>query len=60
MIKRFFVATLLISTPLPSLIAARRPGEPLQPGFNLFSQQQDVQLGQEAAKQVLEKSQTGR
>ncbi len=57
MIKRFLVATLLISTPLPSLMAARRPGEALRPGFNLFSQQQDVQLGQEAAKQVLEKSQ---
>jgi len=32
--------------------AARNPGEPIQPGFNLFSRQQDVQLGQEAAAQV--------
>src|SRR4051812_35769539 len=47
---------LFYSMPLPSLVAARRPGEALRPGFNLFSQQQDVQLGQEAAKQVLEKS----
>jgi Zn-dependent protease with chaperone function len=31
---------------------ARQPGEPLKPGFNLFSKQQDVQLGQDAAKQV--------
>src|SRR5213083_455498 len=31
---------------------ARRPGEPLKPGFNLFSKEQDVQLGAEAAQQV--------
>lgn len=55
--KRLLIAALLISMPLPSLIAARRPGDPLSPGFNLFSQQQDVDLGQQAAKQVLEKSQ---
>jgi predicted Zn-dependent protease len=38
------------------LNAARRPGDSFRPGFNLFSQQQDIQLGQEAAKQVLEKA----
>jgi len=32
--------------------AARRPGEPLKPGFNLFSKEQDVQLGETNAKQV--------
>ncbi len=32
--------------------AARKPGEPIKPGFNLFSKQQDVQLGQQAAEQV--------
>jgi Zn-dependent protease with chaperone function len=42
--------------PMSRLNAARRPGDPFRPGFNLFSQQQDVQLGQEAAKQVLEKT----
>src|SRR3954469_4169072 len=35
--------------------AARRPGDPLKPGFNLFSKQDDVQIGQQNAKQVLEK-----
>jgi beta-barrel assembly-enhancing protease len=50
------IGILLFSMPLPSLVAARRPGEPLRPGFNLFSQQQDVQLGQEASKEVLAKS----
>ncbi len=34
----------------------RKPGEPLKPGFNLFSKEQDVQLGDEAAKEVLQKS----
>jgi predicted Zn-dependent protease len=32
--------------------AARRPGAPLKPGFNLFSREQDVQLGDANAKQV--------
>ena len=30
----------------------RQPGAPLKPGFNLFSRDQDVQLGREAAAQV--------
>src|SRR5260370_6986145 len=33
--------------------AARRPGEPLRPGFNLFSKEQDVQLGDANAKEVI-------
>ena len=36
---------------------ARRPGEPLRPGYNMFSKQQDVQLGQANAKKVLEQYQ---
>src|SRR5947207_15082795 len=34
--------------------AARKPGDPLKPGFNLFSRQDDVKVGQENAKQVLQ------
>jgi Peptidase family M48 len=34
--------------------AARKPGDPLKPGFNLFSKQDDLQIGQENAKQVLQ------
>src|SRR3954447_17080154 len=34
---------------------ARRPGDPLKPGFNLFSKQDDLQIGQENARQVLQK-----
>jgi predicted Zn-dependent protease len=32
--------------------SARRAGDPLRPGFNFFSKDQDVQLGQENAQQV--------
>jgi len=41
----------------PTLIAARTPGAPLRPGFNTFGREQDIQLGQEAAQQVRQKSQ---
>ena len=37
---------------LAAVCLARNPGDPLKPGFNLFSKQQDIQLGQEAAQQV--------
>ena len=37
--------------------AAREPGSELKPGFNMFSKSQDIQLGQEAAKQVREQYQ---
>jgi beta-barrel assembly-enhancing protease len=32
--------------------SSRQPGQPLKPGFNLFSAEQDVELGREAAQQV--------
>jgi beta-barrel assembly-enhancing protease len=47
LIRMALLASLTVTTGL-----ARRPGEPLRPGFNLFSKDQDVQLGAEAAKQV--------
>src|SRR5438105_601230 len=34
--------------------AARKAGDPLRPGFNLFSRQDDVKVGHENAKQVLQ------
>ena len=55
--RSFRIAALFLSVSHFTLLLARQPGEPLRPGFNLFSQQQDIQLGQEAAKQVLQKSQ---
>src|ERR1700674_2383740 len=36
---------------------ARRAGDPLKPGVNMFSKQQDIQLGQVAAEQVRQKYQ---
>src|SRR5215831_8640505 len=33
----------------------REPGEPFRQGFNLFSKDQDVQLGREAAQEVRQK-----
>lgn len=32
--------------------AAREPGEPLKPGFNMFSKEQDIQLGRELSRQI--------
>src|SRR5260370_22827219 len=44
------ILVLALALAMPTL--ARRPGEPIKPGFNLFSKQQDIQLGQQAAAQV--------
>jgi len=46
---------LLMTVIAATLCLARRPGDPLRPGFNLFSKQQDIELGQEAAAQVRQK-----
>lgn len=35
-----------------SLWAMRRPGDEIRPGFNLFSKEQDIQIGQQAAADV--------
>lgn len=40
-----------------TLLSAAPPPAPIRPGFNTFSKQQDIQLGQEAAQQVRQKSQ---
>ena len=34
-----------------------KPGEPLKPGFNLYSKQQDIEVGKEAAAQVRQRYQ---
>src|SRR5262245_60216334 len=48
--KRLLTIVMAVILAVPAL--ARKPGEPLKPGFNLFSKQQDVQLGQQAAAEV--------
>jgi len=32
--------------------AARKPGDPLQPGFNLYSLEDDIQIGQTASEEI--------
>src|SRR5580700_4895225 len=36
----------------PSARAMRRAGEEIKPGFNLFSKQQDIEIGRQAAAEV--------
>ena len=55
---RFFhslAATGLLLSCVTAYGFARKPGDPLKPGFNLFSKEQDAQLGTEAAKEVRKK-----
>jgi beta-barrel assembly-enhancing protease len=49
--QRFATLVLALSMAVPAC-AMRKPGEPLKPGFNLFSKQQDIQLGQQAAAEI--------
>ena len=51
--KRVF---LILALAIP-LAAARRPGAPLKPGWNIFSKQQDIQMGLEASKEIKTKQQ---
>ncbi len=44
------VALVLLATTVAC--ASRKTGQPPKPGFNLYSKQQDVKIGQEAAAQV--------
>ncbi len=54
MLRRKFIAGVLLSVLSTTLAcAARRPGSALHPGFNLFSKEQDVEVGRQAAAQVL-------
>jgi predicted Zn-dependent protease len=50
--QRLLVAVAMLATVQSLGCAARKPDEPLEPGFNVFSKDQDVQLGQEAAAQI--------
>jgi predicted Zn-dependent protease len=47
----------LVAVMSATVCLARKPGEPLKPGFNFFSKDQDVQVGKEAAAQVRQKMQ---
>ncbi len=54
MLPRRGLSIVLGSVLLAASAAAREPGEPIKPGFNLFSKEQDIQLGREASQQVLQ------
>jgi beta-barrel assembly-enhancing protease len=53
--QKRIVKLLLAAGVTLTLCLARKPGDPIRPGFNLFSKQQDVELGQEAAAEVRQK-----
>jgi predicted Zn-dependent protease len=53
--QKRLVNLLLAAGVTVALCLARKPGDPIRPGFNLFSKQQDVELGQQAAAQVRQK-----
>jgi hypothetical protein len=48
-LKYFVVATLLV---VGASCGARQPGAPINPGFNVYSKDQDVQLGRQAAAEI--------
>ena len=50
--KAFFLATSITAAIILALPSAAQGPHRFQPGFNLFSKQQDVQLGEESATQV--------
>ncbi|HWR51613.1 MAG TPA: M48 family metallopeptidase [Bryobacteraceae bacterium] len=55
MLRRKFIAGALLGVlSVTVACAARKPGSAIRPGINLFSKEQDVQLGREAAAQVLQ------
>jgi predicted Zn-dependent protease len=49
------VFALFLSLFLSVAAWARNPGDPLKPGFNLFSKQQDIRIGMQSAWQVRQK-----
>ena len=54
-------AAVLVLMASAVVAATRQPGSPLRPSsFNLFSRQQDVELGREASKEILKRHETVR
>jgi beta-barrel assembly-enhancing protease len=52
MIGKRIIAIVVWSLAAQALSWGRQPGDPLKPGYNLYSPQQDIQLGQIQAAQV--------
>jgi Zn-dependent protease with chaperone function len=51
MLRKYLPILMLALAAVPGC-SARKPGDPLKPGFNLFSKEQDIELGRELAAQV--------
>jgi len=51
------LAVTLLASTLNVGLASRNPGDPLKPGFNLYSKQQDIEVGKQAAARVLQQYQ---
>jgi beta-barrel assembly-enhancing protease len=52
MSRRRLVSAVAIAFLFVALARARKPGDPLKPGYNLYSRQQDIQIGKIQAAQV--------
>ncbi len=52
MIPRKPLSTTVLAALLWTGCASRQPGSPIKPGFNIFSKDQEVQIGREAAVEV--------
>ena len=50
--RRRCLSALLAGLMMLPACAGRKPGDPLKPGYNVYSKEQDIQLGQEAAAQI--------
>jgi len=46
------VMTMLLMASSVNVGLARKPGDPLKPGFNLYSKQQDIEVGKQSAERV--------
>ncbi len=44
--------TMVLLVSVANVGFARNPGDPLKPGFNLYSKQQDIEVGKQAAERV--------
>jgi len=50
--RKRYLSVLLAGLMMLPACAGRKPGDPLKPGYNVYSKEQDIQLGQEAAAQI--------
>jgi len=51
------VMTMILLASAASVGLARNPGDPIKPGFNLYSKQQDIEVGKQAASMIRQRYQ---